>query len=58
MRPNYEEQIIDQLYPNPDNMTYEELLELQSKMGYVSKGLSEEQLKVISDYLENTMCYL
>lgn len=27
-----------------DNMTYEELLELQEKMGSVSKGLSEKQI--------------
>jgi hypothetical protein len=27
-----------------DNMTYEELLELEDKMGSVSKGLSEEQI--------------
>ena len=28
---------------NPDEMTYEELLQLEEKMGKVSKGLSEEQ---------------
>ena len=28
-----------------DNMTYEELLELEEKMGSVSKGLTEEQIK-------------
>jgi len=27
-----------------DHMTYEELLELEEKMGSVSKGISEEQL--------------
>jgi len=27
-----------------DNMTYEELLELEEKMGSVSKGLTEEQI--------------
>ena len=32
-------------YPNPDNMTYEELLELEEKMGNVSKGLTEEKIK-------------
>ena len=32
-------------YPNPDNMTYEELLELEERMGNVSKGLSEEKIK-------------
>ena len=29
-------------YINPDNMTYEELLALQERIGYVSKGLSRE----------------
>ena len=28
-----------------DNMTYEELLELQEKMGSVSKGLTEDQIQ-------------
>ena len=28
---------------DPDNMTYEQLLELEDKMGSVSKGLTEEQ---------------
>ena len=37
---------IDQICPNPDNMTYEQLLELQEKIGYVSKGLKEEDKKV------------
>jgi hypothetical protein len=41
-----EEKLIDDLYPNPDNMTYEELLELQNKMGYVNKGLTSEQINV------------
>lgn len=27
-----------------DNMTYEEMLELEEKMGSVSKGLSTEQI--------------
>ena len=26
-------------YINPDNMSYEELLELQDRIGYVNKGL-------------------
>lgn len=29
---------------NPDEMTYEELLQLGEKMGSVSKGLTEEQM--------------
>ncbi len=36
---------------NPDRMTYEQLLELEEKMGRVSKGLSTEQVKVfLSDF--------
>jgi hypothetical protein len=42
-----EDNIIDQIYPNPDNMTYEQLLELQEKIGYVNKGLSTEEIKRI-----------
>jgi hypothetical protein len=30
---------------DPDNMTYEELLQLEEKMGSVSKGLTETQIK-------------
>ena len=41
-----EQDLIDQLCPDPDNMTYEQLLELQEKIGYVNKGLSEEEIKV------------
>lgn len=32
-------------YVNPDNMTYEELLALQERIGYVSKGLTRDQIK-------------
>ena len=32
---------------DPDKMTYEELLELEEKMGSVSKGLTEEQFDLI-----------
>ncbi len=56
VRQNYEEEVIDRIYPNPDNMTYEELLELQSKIGYVSKGLTEDQINVDFINLEYTMC--
>ena len=35
----------NQQYPNVDNMTYEELLELEEKMGKVSNGLTEEEIK-------------
>lgn len=30
---------------DPDNMTYEELLQLEEKIGNVSKGISQEQLE-------------
>jgi hypothetical protein len=32
---------------NPDRMSYEELLELQDKIGHVNKGLSEQQISRI-----------
>ena len=32
-------------YPNVDNMTYEELLELEEKIGKVSNGLTDEEIK-------------
>jgi hypothetical protein len=44
--PQDDDYMIDEIYPNPDNMTYEQLLELQDKMGYVSKGISSDQIKV------------
>jgi hypothetical protein len=43
-----------------DNMTYEELLELEEKMGSVSKGITEEQItrieKVNAQGLESELC--
>jgi hypothetical protein len=38
--------IIKELYPNPEEMTYEELLALEDKMGYVSKGMPIENINV------------
>ena len=32
---------------NPDNMTYEQLLELGDRLGQVSKGLTKEQINKI-----------
>ncbi len=32
---------------NPDNMTYEELLALQERIGYVNKGLQIDHIKSI-----------
>jgi hypothetical protein len=48
--------MMDQVYPNPDNMTYEQLLELQEKIGYVNKGLNSEQINVMN--LSNFRIYL
>lgn len=47
-------------YINPDNMTYEEILALQERIGYVNKGLSRERItsfprmrkKDLSKYLD------
>ena len=44
---DFERDIIDQLYPNPDRMTYEQLLDLEDKVGNVSKGLTQAQIKKI-----------
>ena len=38
----------DDEYPNVDNMSYEELLALEERMGSVSKGLSEDKIKKLS----------
>jgi len=42
-----EDRMINELYPNPDNMTYEELIELGEKIGTVSRGLDKEKVKKI-----------
>lgn len=36
---------------NPDNMTYEELLELEAKQGKVSKGLPKRAIQQINSML-------
>jgi hypothetical protein len=41
-----ENQFINQVCPNPDNMSYEQLLELQEKIGYVDKGFKKEEVEV------------
>lgn len=43
---NIEDDIINQLCPNPDNMTYEQLLALEEDLGSVSKGLSKIEISV------------
>lgn len=46
-----------QQYPNPDNMTYEELLELEEKIGNVSKGLSSDQIDKIKMKMYSSKIY-
>ena len=48
-----EQDIIDQLYPDPDKMTYEQLLELEENVGSVSKGLTKKQIKKIPKVIYN-----
>ena len=48
-----EQDIIDQLYPDPDKMTYEQLLELEENVGSVSKGLTKNQIKKIPKIIYN-----
>ena len=50
---NAEQDIIDQLFPNPDKMTYEQLLELKENVGSVSKGLTKKQIKKIPTIIYN-----
>jgi len=38
-------------YVNPDNMTYEELLALQERIGFVNKGLPRQQIEAIPQML-------
>ncbi len=42
-----EESKRDAQNPNPDTMTYEQLLELSEKLGHVNKGFTEEEIKKI-----------
>ena len=42
-----EESKRDAQNPNPDTMTYEQLLELSEKLGHVNKGFSEEEINKI-----------
>jgi hypothetical protein len=47
--------------PNIDNMTYEELLALEDKIGYVNKGFSKNQIDKIKSYKydgENISCVI
>ena len=42
-----EEQIMNEICPNPDIMSYEQLLELEEEVGNVNKGLSQEKINEI-----------
>lgn len=46
-----ERQMIQEVSPNPDTMSYEQLLELEDKLGSVSKGLSKDKIRVSIKYL-------
>ena len=39
-----DQQIMDELCPNPDSMSYEQLLNLEDNVGKVNKGLTEQQI--------------
>ena len=41
-----EQNFINNFCPNPDAMTYEQLLELQEKIGFVNKGFKKEDVDV------------
>jgi hypothetical protein len=43
-----EQQIIDELCPNPDKMSYEQLLDLEDKVGNVNKGLNKDKIKKLT----------
>ncbi len=43
----YENDLINQLYPDPDNMTYEELIALGDRIGEVNRGFSNDQIEKI-----------
>ena len=49
-----EQDIIDQLYPDPDKMTYEQLLQLEENVGSVSKGLTNKQISKIPKVIYNS----
>ena len=60
-----DQQIIDELYPNPDAMSYEQLLQLEDNMGKVNKGLNSKQIDTLpyikydkKKYSENYKCII
>ncbi len=42
----YEDHVLNEICPNPDNMTYEQLLELQEKVGHVESGFTRKEIEV------------
>ena len=42
-----EQQIMDEICPNPDKMSYEQLLQLEENVGNVNKGMSKDKIKEI-----------
>jgi len=42
-----EQNFVNEDYPDVDNMTYEEILALEDRMGNVHRGFTREQINVI-----------
>lgn len=42
-----EQRIMDEICPNPDKMSYEQLLELEEEVGNVNKGLTKDKINKI-----------
>lgn len=44
----YEDQMLNEICPNPDQMTYEQLLELQEKVGHENRGFTHSEIDKIA----------
>ena len=60
-----EQQIMDEICPNPDKMSYEQLLQLEEGVGNVNKGLSKDKISKIPEkpfhkalFDDNTQCII
>ena len=60
-----EQQILDEICPNPDAMSYEQLLALEDNVGSVNKGLTDEQIQKLpltkfkkKKFAENFQCII
>ena len=42
-----EQQIMNEICPNPDSMSYEQLLQLEEEVGNVNKGLTKDKINKI-----------